>query len=720
MITIAGWCLALALVSTVVGLPITAIRRSSLTAPLALLVGAFATGLVVLLVELTILNWLGGAWFAVSVAALVVVVGAALRRQGFAGLPPVVRRVDPWLLAIGAVLAGATLIRLRSVNYISRGGDAGGYVNWANQYARTGVLTSGFPPLFPMLLGLTSRVAGSAHTTDTVPLLGVLLLLVTLRLLGQLHAPAPVKLAATLLVALHTHAVWYSSFPMSEALQAPLIVMLLSNLVAIAEPAEGRQPVGELLTIGLIALAIGLCRVTAPLLVVPMFVLLAASAARPWRRYTSALAAASAAILAGVSLSYVYGITAIRPYYVDNQIGGTVSPSTFSRLDRLGLLEVGPLLVGLMVAGTAVLAGAAWLTRPGTRWTGRGPSEATAEAGGSPWWWPLPISAVLVLGGAVVVRGAAGSDVDGQLHRLGYPLVVLAGLALLARAPSVARGLVAVFGAVIGIIMVKVNVDRFPAPLPHNHYLYWDRYLFSEVFPMAVVLVALGATAAIEWATERWPATEGGPRAGPGGPRRHPGAPAAGLGRQRLDAAPRPGRELRRHPRRHLRVRAPPHRADARRLGADPLDHGRHRSPGRLLLPQHVARPRRPAADDLGGRRGQRAPEQEPVQARAVGVGRRAGPGRGLQPEGAGLRGRGRHGWGAPPRAHRRRAAHHPRPRHLRADRDPPGAAAHRRLAAGRPQGRRVRGDRRGGPREPLSDPSLTARPAWGAARTRC
>lgn len=86
---------------------------------------------------------------------------------------------------------------------------------------------------------------------------------------------------------------------MSEALQAPLLVMLLSNLVAIAEPADDRQPVGELVTIALVALAIGLLRVTAPLLMVPMLFLLASSAVRPWRRYTSALAVASAAILAG-------------------------------------------------------------------------------------------------------------------------------------------------------------------------------------------------------------------------------------------------------------------------------------------------------------------------------------------------------------------------------------------------------------------------------------
>ena len=253
LVSVAAQCLALAMVASLIGLPLTLIRRSSLARPLDALFDSFATGLVTLVVGLTVLNWLGGIWFAAIVIAVVVLVAVTLARQGFAGFPSISRTVGPWSLATMVVLGGASLIRLRSVNYISRGGDYGGYVNWANQYARTGVLESGFPPLFSMYLGLTSRVFGFANTTATVPLLGILLLLATLRLLSQLDVHASVRVAALLLVGLHTHAVWYSSFPMSEALQAPLVVILLSNVVAIARGGDDHLPVGELISLAIMA-----------------------------------------------------------------------------------------------------------------------------------------------------------------------------------------------------------------------------------------------------------------------------------------------------------------------------------------------------------------------------------------------------------------------------------------------------------------------------------
>ena len=40
--------------------------------------------------------------------------------------------------------------------------------------------------------------------------------------LAQLDVRPEIRLAAVVVVGVHTHAVWYSSFPMSEALQAPL------------------------------------------------------------------------------------------------------------------------------------------------------------------------------------------------------------------------------------------------------------------------------------------------------------------------------------------------------------------------------------------------------------------------------------------------------------------------------------------------------------------
>lgn len=524
MLGVAAICLAMAVTATIVGIPLTLIRRSSLERPLDALFDCFASGLLVLLVGFTMLNWLGALWAALLGLLLVAAIVVTLRRQGFAGLPSFVPRLDPWALVTTVVLGGATLIRLRSVNFLSRGGDAGGYVNWANAYARTGVLRSGFPPLFPMYLGLTSRVFGADDTAAAVPLLGIFLLLATLRLLSQLGVHPVVKVAATLLVGLHTHAVWYSSFPMSEGLQAPLLVILLSNFVAIVRAPRSRLPVGELITLGLVGLGLGLCRVTAPMLLVPMVLLLLATLMPPWRRWSSPIAASAAVFTAGVSVSYLYGITAIRQYYVGNQIGSTVPESIVSSMDDLGLLEVTPQLVALMVVGVAALVALARVAaRPG--WTGESPeaveaidAAAVPEAAGTRparpawldqadrWWWPLPVAVLLVVAGRIVVERSIGNDVNGQLHRFGYPLLILAGASLLVpRALRGPRALAVFFGAIVSMMMVELNVSRFDGPMLHTHFLYWDRYLFSEMFPMVVVIAAVGLSGLVETVVGRWP-----------------------------------------------------------------------------------------------------------------------------------------------------------------------------------------------------------------------
>lgn len=151
MISVAGWCLALALVSTIVGLPIVAIRRSSQTAArLARRCHHHRPG-----------GPVGGAhhpqlarraWCALSIAVLIGIVGCTLWRQGFAGLPPIVRRLDPGASPSWSCWPAASDPPPLGELHLPQATPA------ATSTGPTGTPApacsiSGFPPLFPMLLG---------------------------------------------------------------------------------------------------------------------------------------------------------------------------------------------------------------------------------------------------------------------------------------------------------------------------------------------------------------------------------------------------------------------------------------------------------------------------------------------------------------------------------------------------------------------------------------
>ena len=204
----------------------------------------------------------------------------------------------------------------------------------------------------------------------------------------------------------------------------------------------------------------------------------------PW----AALVAAS---FAGLFVGYVYGVQKLPLYYVTLHIKPALPASVFRRLDDLGAFQVSAALGLVMVALIAAPAAIGYLLSRRTPRPGR-------------WIWPLPVTVTGALIGAVVIVEFTAGEISDMLGRIGWWLTVVAVLGMcLPRAVRGPRGVISVLaGSTAGAFLV-LQVGRFNLAIPHNIYLYWDRYLFSEYLPCMVVVAALGVSAVYESAPVR-------------------------------------------------------------------------------------------------------------------------------------------------------------------------------------------------------------------------
>lgn len=519
---------ASAAIYTAIGLPAALLRPSSRRSLSALLFDSLSFGL--LLGTCLIAMWI---WFgllgSVSLAAIVgsALVVVARRRDGervLADLPRPSMRW--WGITIACIVGVSFVLRMRSVNFLPWAGDMGDYVNAANGLVRSGVLDISFPPAFPSFLAVPAFIFGPSGTTASVPLLGMVLIGATLRVLGQVRAHPTVRVAATLLLGLSPMAVWFSSFPVSEAMQAPLLVLLISSLLAAIPGSSGASDLWDgratdLLFVALAALTIGFSRGSSFLFLIPLVVLVVVFLGPALRARIVAVGDAAAAMSAGLALGYWYGVVRIPTYFVDAQIGRLLPTPLFRVGEKLGLFRPSIQLVVALLAVTAAPPVIARLLD--RRWPDRGSdgSERTAVLAR---WWPVPLTGLAAIASAAVLIGEGPGEVHSQVGRMGIGLLLIAALAsLIPRAVRGDRAVVAVFASVTALLMLVIHASRFDGVRPHVHYLYWDRYIFSEVFPVTVLLAALASTAVVEAVRQR---TQNGL---PGSFARRYARPAAGV-----------------------------------------------------------------------------------------------------------------------------------------------------------------------------------------------
>jgi hypothetical protein len=464
-------------------------RSWSVLAADALLAGFVIAGLLP-----TLYGWLGVAGAGLAGGAwLVAVVVVVVRRPGWPPCPKA-DRAGVVFVGIGATVAVlATVQRLHVVNFLPWVGDMGAYVNWANQFARTGELQSSWPPVLPAYLGMSSWIFGTEATTVPLAASGLVLLVAIARVLHLLTVNRWITLAAVTMLALHVHAVWYSNFPSSESLNAPYFVIWLATLIG---ALRSTRPIPWVAASGVVMLVLGLLRGTGPLLLLPLgAVAIAALVTRDWRHLAHRLWLIVAGNLAGALLSYWYGITEIRFYYVEFQLAALIPRSILNLLEPVttpGPLAAAILLITEAAAIAAVLAAARIPRRP--RPCSRGPHVVLVG---------LALILALGIAGTAVIRSATWEMVLRIGPVLFVGVVAALVLASSSRVPRRTAAFVVVPGSAV-VMFYGLHTLRLGFHDTHSFYIYWDRYLVSEVLPAVVVLSALALDLGSRWAGRRF------------------------------------------------------------------------------------------------------------------------------------------------------------------------------------------------------------------------
>jgi hypothetical protein len=497
---ITGLCL-------VAGLPIArllAATRSERTPVGVLLAEAVAFGLgwyVLLGVVLAHLHRLDRVHLLLATAGLVVVLTRELRhRPSWARPLGLVRRPQLATIVVAAAFAAAAWQRTRPAYFLYQIGDFGEYVNRGNVLADGGNFSGWFTHGFSVLLGLSHVVVGESRSVDIMGFLGLLVMALALALADRLDVGRLGLCVIAVVFAIGVVPVWYSNFPASETLYAVFFLLLLELLIvgvrtASPHPAWMAAPVAFLLL---------LTRGNAVLLI-PLLLLLAVATALVGRPATRQFVTGfTASALAGLFAAFVYNSRFSHPYFISFQMPQFFPDRVWHQFDDLGGLgaaawkgSVFAVVVGAVLS--ASLATGRWLDRrfagPVRLQLARGLLVGALVLASLALVWPLDLDGlatslgrlgivVLVLGGAGVVVGACtvGAEQTSEHRRLGLLYAVL-----------------------LGIAVALLHAYRFPTARYAPYYLYWERYLWSELLPLAVVLGALATTTIgrIAWIARR-------------------------------------------------------------------------------------------------------------------------------------------------------------------------------------------------------------------------
>jgi hypothetical protein len=425
-----------------------------------------------------------------ALMTLAVIVGGVIVawRRGMRGVP----RLDLTLSLIVVALVALALVLRRYPSYFAFSvGDMGGYVNSANAMM-DGRYVGNRPQGFTVFLAGTNALLGAAGTVSGLPAIGIMLLLGTVsigKLIG-LRTAAVAVIGA--IVVVHPITVWFSLFPVSEVLYA---VMLLAAVYFLVRARADPSPFYAVLC-GLMLGATMFVRINAmilaPLLVV---VLLASAAADDDVRYRMQRHMTVVA-LAVLSLGYLYDVRYARRYMIVQMQGKVVPKFAFETATDLKLFDISAQLVLGLAALFALVLVAAYYVR------GKRPPRIPLP--GESFWKAAAATVVglTVVGFLLAQRGGIQSAVV----RWGPVLIVLAlaGLGLLVLRPGryfdSATGLFVILSVAAFSLLFAMRLRHARGAI---YFLYWDRYLYSEVLPLALVLGAITVHALLGLSVEQ-------------------------------------------------------------------------------------------------------------------------------------------------------------------------------------------------------------------------
>ena len=458
---------------------------------------AFVVGVVVeMLVAIVLLHAGHYSPWTVLVATVLVVGAATAAIRRFGG-PAAARSsrggLEAALIGLGTLVFVFVALRIRHAPsyFIFQTGDMGGYVNTANILRRTGGPYGTQPQGFTLFLRETNLLLGRANTVAGLPALGAGLLLgaVAFARALRLHIVAAIGIAVILLV--HPVTVWFSLFPVSEALFAVLLLALLYLLLRTRAKGSTAYAVIAGLVVGSMLLTRGEAVLFAPILTL----LLLASAAVDDEPTARVQFQFSMVALVALVAAYAYDVTYAHIYF-RGQLRHLL-PHFASRFAERAKLE--HFSVALVVAGVVALALVLGLTGLVRRFA----RPRLVERPLLFWRWAYGAVVVLALLTLLTFHLDGLTDTWTRWGAVLLILVVIGGAGVVAqpgRYIDVACGWLLLM--VIGVFVV-LFARRVPHPKVQTYYLYFDRYLFSEVLPAALPLAVIGIQMIVDACT-RW------------------------------------------------------------------------------------------------------------------------------------------------------------------------------------------------------------------------
>jgi hypothetical protein len=370
------------------------------------------------------------------------------------------------------VSVAAVWLRSEPFYFLFQIADFGEYVNRANVVADGGGFAGWFTQGFSVALSLSHLALGEGSTVDLMPFLGIVLLWVTVELARRLGAPRGAQALIAVVLAVGEVPVWFGRFPASETLYAVLQVGLVLLVVTAVQRGSRRLATAAGVVCGLLLVTRGNAILLGPIVV--LAVLLGSLVAS--KRTLDVLCRWAWAALLSLGVAFAFNARFSHPYFIAEQLPKFVPDRLFRQLEGMGGLRFAAPRFVLLVAGTwALVRVARWLH-------GRLAPEHLAIVLG-----------LLVVGGIVALE--VKFETAGLFDALGrYNIAVelLGAVGLVAalwrfRSFDDGRRLAVIMVVLVGGAFTLLYADRFARPRYAPYHLYWDRYLFSEVFPLMVL-----------------------------------------------------------------------------------------------------------------------------------------------------------------------------------------------------------------------------------------
>lgn len=385
-----------------------------------------------------------------------------------------------------AFVVGAAL-RTKPVYFIYDIGDFGEYVNRGNVLADGGPFTKWFTQGFSILLALGHVALGEAREVDVMGFLGLLVMAVALALAARLGAGRLGIGVIAVVFAIGVVPVWFSNFPASETPYAALALGLVLFAVTAVQHRDLTTAVVGGVVFGFFVM---LMRGNAVLLLPVLLAVAVVVAPFVTRGGFRVVAVSTASAMAGLYAGFVYDARYNHPYFIEFQMPQFLPDRVWHRFADVG--NLGPALwkgAVFAVAVAAVLAVALalnrWLGPPeDARWVRRARAAI------------LPAAVLVALVALVAPLDAGGlreglGRYDGAVQALVVVGVVGAFVTFAGRLEDHVRvGIVSLF--LVAEAFALLHAYRFDAPRYAAYFLYWDRYLWSDFFPAAMALAAVG------------------------------------------------------------------------------------------------------------------------------------------------------------------------------------------------------------------------------------